>query len=232
VNGRARQLLAPLEELGLLRAGLNLKGLLRGILDYLRRIESIEPSVTIDPTSGVPSGVSGKIKLREPTGDELRAGFVSIESLFEIANALLADMGFQVWILLDRLDVAFADNESLERNALRALFRVYLDLAQFPRVVPKIFLRSDIWNRLTVEGFREASHITRHVNLLWDPAALLNLVIRRSLRNVAIRDFYDTDEAHVLGNVEEQRRLFYRISPKQVDAGTRRPETFVWMLSR
>jgi hypothetical protein len=65
--------------------------------------------------------------------------------------------------VLDRLDVAFADSEGLERNALRALFRVYRDMQGLNNVSVKILLRDDIWARITDEGFREASHITRAV---------------------------------------------------------------------
>jgi hypothetical protein len=36
----------------------------------------------------------------------------------------------------------------------------------------------------------------------------------------------------VLGSAEEQKKLFYRIFPAQVDPGARRPTTLDWMLSR
>jgi hypothetical protein len=52
--------------------------------------------------------------------------------------------GINVWILLDRLDVAFAEHPDLEANALQGLFRVYLDLMGYEHVKLKIFLRSDI----------------------------------------------------------------------------------------
>src|SRR5437868_6233296 len=81
------------------------------------------------------------------------------------ANEALIAAGYQLWVLLDRLDVAFAETHALERNALRALFRVYLDLGANEAIKLKIFLRSDIWKRITKEGFREASHITRFVTL-------------------------------------------------------------------
>ena len=32
----------------------------------------------------------------------------------------------------------------------------------------KIFLRSDIWNRIMEGGFREASHITKTADLEWN----------------------------------------------------------------
>ena len=78
-----------------------------------------------------------------------------------------------------RIDVAFAESAELEHNALRALFGVYADLRQYDRLTPKIFLRSDIWERITAEGFREASHITRAITISWDNNALMNLMVSR-----------------------------------------------------
>jgi hypothetical protein len=121
----------------------------------------------------------------------------------------------------------------LEANALRALFRVYVDLRSFDRISLKIFLRTDIWRRIIEDrGFREASHITRTTYIKWETQSLLNLVVRRAVRNEALRRHYSVDEAWVLLDIHRQRDLFYRMFPGQVDAGERRAETFDWMLSR
>ncbi len=94
-------------------------------------------------------------------------------------------------------------------------------------------MRSDIWQRITQEGFREASHITRHVTITWDSQSLLNLVIRRSVNNVALREFYGvSDPGSVLVNVEAQAKFAYRMFPDQVEVGSNKPKTFEWVLSR
>lgn len=134
--------------------------------------------------------------------------------------------------MIDRLDVAFAESEELERNALRALFRVYLDLLGFGSIGLKIFLRDDIWRRITAEGFREASHITRSITISWDQTSLLNLVVQRALYNSNVREIYGIGEDSVAPNPTEQERLFYRIFPGQVEVGPNKSTTFVWMLSR
>jgi hypothetical protein len=112
---------------------------------------------------------------------------VSVDRLLQLANFALGSVKLHVWVLMDRLDVAFAETHELERNALRALFRVYLDMAGHDWIKLKIFLRSDIWSRIVEGGFREASHITRVVALEWTPEALLNLVIRRLLKIKLVR---------------------------------------------
>ena len=103
--------------------------------------------------------------------------------LADLANGALTAGRYYVWVLFDRLDVAFFESHDLERNALRALFRVYRDFAAHERVKLKIFLRSDIWRRIVEGGFREASHIVRVAILDWTPASLLNLIVRRLLSN-------------------------------------------------
>ncbi len=119
----------------------------------------------------------------------------------------------KLWIVLDRLDVAFAESASLEANALRALFRAYLDLAGLDNISLKIFLRDDIWKRITESGFREASHITKDIRLTWNSQSLLNLIIRRALHNDGLREFYGVDAASVLSDSTQQKELFYRIFP-------------------
>jgi hypothetical protein len=149
----------------------------------LFKAESVEGGLTIDPGTGVPNGITGKITLCEPNVTLRDQGFLTADRLMAYANTALKEPGKQIWLLLDRLDVAFAETHELERNALRALFRAYRDLAEQDAIKLKIFLRSDILSRITETGFREASHIIELVVLDWNHASLLNLVIRRMISN-------------------------------------------------
>jgi hypothetical protein len=234
-NKFSLQVINALEGAQLLPKEKSLRTLLRSVMDYVRgllKAEAYEGGLQIDPTTGMPSGVTGKITLREPSASQRNLGLISADSLLEFANIALEEAKFNVWLVLDRLDVAFADTEVLEGNALRALFRVYLDILAYRQLSLKIFLRSDIWRRITNEGFREASHITRHITISWNKDTLLNLVIRRVLRNDSIRQFYKADEQNILSNVKVQEEFFYRVFPPQVNVGPNKPATFDWMLSR
>lgn len=197
----------------------------------MRRVE-LSGEVKLEPATGRPEGIGGKITLREPAAEEQKHGFISADDLLKLADDALSALNKHFWIVLDRLDVAFADSPDLERNALRALFRVYRDMQGLENFSLKILLRDDIWARITDTGFREASHITRAITITWGSRALLNLVIRRTLHNEAVRNFYNIEAATILSSVGEQERLFYRIFPQQVDAGERKSTTFDWMLSR
>jgi hypothetical protein len=192
----------------------------------------LEGGIEIDPVTQLPKGFTGKIVFAEPAGSSLDPELNSVDHLLFFANSALTETGFVVWILLDRLDVAFAEDHELENNALRALFRVYLDLLALSNVRLKIFLRTDVWARITTEGFREASHITRHMTISWNRNSLLNLVIRRTLYNESIRNAYHVEPDLSRQAVEVQELFFYRMYPSQVDVGPRKPTTIDWLLSR
>ena len=92
------------------------------------RPSAVESTVLLDPAMN-PVAVTGKITLREPNSELKTSGFISLDDLLKQANDALSDLGYTIWLLLDRLDVAFETHEELEKRALRALFKAYLDIA-------------------------------------------------------------------------------------------------------
>jgi hypothetical protein len=234
-NDATGQLGAALQREGLVRGALSLAGILSVVVDYVRRAlrpQSVEGAVELDPATQLPTGFQGKIVFSEPAKGAADPELRSVDGLLALANSALSDSKLNAWILLDRLDIAFSENAELEANALRALFRVYLDLLALPQVRLKIFLRSDIWSRITSTGFREASHVTRHLTIAWNRNSLLNLVVRRALHNPAICKAYAVTDTVAGTNVGEQERFFYRVFPAQVDVGPNKPTTLDWLLSR
>jgi len=230
----ADKLLNKLREAGLLTGDAAKGRLVKRVLNYVRRFfhpSSIEATMTIDPSTGVPVG-TGKITFEEPAEPARASGVVYIDDLYQLANAALEQVAYKLWIVIDRLDVAFAESRELEENALRALFRAYRDLKPLSNLTLKIFLRSDIWKLITASGFREASHITRELNLTWNRGTLLQLVMQRLLRDTELCRYYEVDATDVLLSAERQRALFERVFPPQVDLGTRKPKTFDWCLAR
>lgn len=229
------QLQQALEREGLIKGNLSLAGILSSVVAYVRaalRPQAVEGGIELDPISQLPTGFKGKIIFSEPAKGVSDPEFRSVDRLLELANTALASTKFKTWILLDRLDVAFSENEDLEANALRALFRVYLDLLAYPSIQLKIFLRSDIWARITAEGFREASHVTRHLTIGWNRNSLLNLVVRRAVHNEPIRTGYGVSDDLGKSSVDIQEQFFYRLFPDQVDVGPNKPTTLDWLLSR
>lgn len=232
----AKRLLAKVEEAGLLQPSTaGRRQLVRRAMDYVKSFfrapASLETTFTVDPSSGIPV-FSPKITFVEPTTEQRTAGSLFIDELFDLAEQALADNESSIWILLDRLDIAFADSPELEGNALRALFRVYRDLRTRSNVDLKIFLRSDIWESITKQGFREASHITRDLSIEWNENTLLRLTVQRLLRSDELRSQYGVDQEQVLSDIDQQREFFYQVYPPQVDQGSKKPGTIDWCLSR
>lgn len=222
-----------LEDSGLIPPQKGLKSILKVCRDYVRQlmnIESLQPGVDLNEATGIPSGVSFKISFREPNKNEVNAGIRSIEELYTLLENALKDSSFTLWIAVDRLDVAFTENIELETNALKALFKVYRDLTTLKYLKIKIFLRDDIWNRLTEVGFREASHITKTLTIVWSKEAIVNLIIRRLLNNQNFIDKFSLDKEDILTDYLKQEALFYRFFPNQVEVGNKKPRTIEWIL--
>jgi len=229
------QLEAALQREGLVRGTLSLAGVLSSVVNYVKkalRPQAVEGGIKLDPVTQLPIGFTGKIVFSEPAQGSADPELRSVDHLLALANSALSGAKLRAWVLLDRLDVAFSEDGKLEANALRALFRVYLDLLAYPQIQLKIFLRSDIWARITTEGFREASHVTRHLTIAWNRNSLLNLVVRRAVHNPALCGGYDVTEAVGRKPVGEQEKFFYQAFPDQVDVGPNKPTTLDWLLSR
>lgn len=86
--------------------------------------------VTLD-SAGAPIAIDPSLQLDILLGD---------------ADTALQEDGFAVWIVIDRLDVAFPQNADIERLALRALFRTYNDIQGRRR--PESSFNSSIVSRL------------------------------------------------------------------------------------
>lgn len=187
--------------------------------------------MSLDPATMAPIGISFKISLQEPSANDRSKGFLSLDDLLTFGDRALEENDLHLWILFDRLDVAFSESHDLEANGIRALFKTYLDMGDLDRIGLKIFLRTDIWDEVTRSGFREASHITRQLRIEWGSASLLNLVVRRALRLKPICNYLDVEPASVMDDAGAQRKFFDAMVPDQVDVG-KNPRTFDWILGR
>ena len=230
----ARTVVRSLEDADLLPKEGGLPSLLRSALNYVRKfagLEGVSGGIELDSATGLPSGFSGKITFRDPDAMQRERGLTSVDALLQTAEGVLEETDQYLWILLDRLDVAFADNEELERNALRALFRLYGDFRAYERIRTKIFLRADIWESVTVKGFREASHITRVTTISWSRNSLLHLILRRVLQSDTLVNYLDIDPIAVLKDLTLQEELFHRIFPTEVKWEASLISTFDWALA-
>lgn len=224
-----------LQESGLIEKQESRSGILKWAHDYAKRlinVEAMEGGLTFDPNTGLPSGFTGKIVIKEPTNDMKNKGIISVDDLFNRIEDTLQSFGYKIWVLLDRLDVAFTENHTLEANALRALIRVYGDFRKYESISLKVFLREDIWERIMEGGYREASHLVRCEILEWTNSSLLNLLMRRVLDNEILLEEFGIDRDEVLRDANMQEEIFYKLFPPQVEQGPQKASTFKWMVTR
>lgn len=228
-NGDAADVKNALIDAGLIEEKNTLKRLVNAARDFARNLSNIESLQGSAESSGT---VNGKITFRTPTKEKRKLGFISVDELLEKLNAHLVSNRINVWILFDRLDIAFDHDQELEKNALRALFKTYRDIEDLEAIHLKIFLRDDIWQRITDTGFRESSHITRTTSISWSPQSLLNLIILRAIKNSSVVTEFNVSVDAVERSHTEQRSLYYKMFPEQVDVGEKQSDTFDWILNR
>jgi hypothetical protein len=225
----SKTLVRKLQECKLLPQKRTLSSLFRSAYTYVKNINSVEPGVTLGQ-DGVINGFKFKILFDQSKQSQLDEGCIYIDELYEDINSAMINNDLILWISLDRLDVAFSESSILEANALRALFKVYLDLMPYDNIRLKIFLRDDIWIKITESGFREASHITRHTTIAWNKDSIVHLIISRLLNNETIVKEYKLNKEEVLADNNKQIQLFYQLFP--YDFGEDKSKTLDWILSR
>ncbi len=175
--------------------------------------------------AGLPA-ITPKVEFSPAGAGKVENMAISAEDAFAVLNAAMLETDVRAWVTFDRLDEAFQGHADVEITALRALLRTYLDLTEFTGLKLKLFLRRDLFRRITSSGFVNLTHINaKKLEIIWDEEDLLNLLARRIRQNV---EFVDGLE---IGELSDQE-MFDRIFPDQVDFGLRKPRTWVWMMRR
>lgn len=195
--------------------------LVNRIKHLIRRTSAMEASASVDP-SGIPI-IGTRLEFSE---NEEFEQISRHDDALRLLNRILDRWDTTVWIVLDRLDEAFQGQPSLETPTLRALLRTYLDFNEFSRMRIKLFVRRDLFGRITAGGFVNLTHINaKKVEITWDEDDLWSLLHKRLADS---KEFIDS-----LGILASDGDAMYTsVFPSQVDQGTRKPTTWRWMMSR
>jgi hypothetical protein len=167
-----------------------------------------------------------KVEFESQAGEEAaEPRVVPHEEAFELLQEVLRQENLTMWVAVDRLDEAFQGFPAAEVPALRALLRTYLDLQPYTRIRLKLFLRRDLFRRVTAGGFVNLTHVNaRRIDIEWDDEDLYDLLFRRFQEN--------PDFLAALDVASDADAVFTAVFPPQVDPGSRRPTTWSWILSR
>lgn len=220
--GRLRELVKEYEKILVERQILRPEGRKTRLAEI---VQNVIEYVKLEAKGGVegPAG-SVKIKFRALSSTEKSGGRIFIDDMLRELDEHLDN--WRVWVAIDRLDVAFRDNPDTERAVLRALFEVYRDLRGLDRTRLLIFLRKDIWQRISEGGFPEKTHVdSRAVDITWSEDALMELVARRALQSMRFRAAFKLNKDSSPNDVLE------KLLPEKVDPGPKRSSAFRWLLS-
>lgn len=235
IGGKEVQtLIRKLENLGIIPQRASLLMIFksaRNMLDKLAKadISAMEITTAFDQVTGAPT-FSGKLEFQKGKADD-RINKIQIDELLDFINKKYANTSKNVWVLFDRLDVAFIDNKEIEKNALRALFRVYNDFKRYSNVSLKIFVRDDIWKRITEGGFSEASHITKSTDISWNENGIINLIVSRLMNNREFGKYVDMKKNDVMKDFKKQEKIIKMVFPDQIDSG-KNPKMIDWIITR
>jgi cellulose biosynthesis protein BcsQ len=113
---------------------------------------------------------------------------VGVDQAWKATDRSLAARSETLFLLLDGLDLAFKDDVERRERGITALFIAWqATFSTMERVRPKIFLRNDIWERLT---FPERSNLLgREMKLTWDDKNLWRLLVKRALAAPAFAEW-------------------------------------------
>lgn len=161
------------------------------------------------------------------SGDKLRA-----------VDRWLQENSQRVWLLYDELDAGFGSTQTdylRRKRALEALLAWWLESGtSLKSIVPKIFLREDIWNQL---NFTNKGHYSgRFLQLRWDEADLWRLVLRQSLTSSeTLRKFFEqlgvtVDRLNTI-ELEQLRTSLYFLWGERMGR-TKKAYTYNWVRTR
>lgn len=222
-NSEIRELNNTLEHLGLSTTDVSPETIFGNLYSLVKRLtspNSIELGLTV--TESAMPVVTPKIEL----GPEKEQGQLIYNGDFlKVLDRAICSVDLVIWTLFDRLDEAFAGRQDVEVPALRALMRAYLDLTSMRCLKLKLFIRKDLFRKITEGGFVNMTHInSRKIEIVWDDDDLIDMVVRRVLQSDEFRTLLD--------HPEDNDHVFNALLPEQIDVGERKPSTRTWIMGR
>lgn len=188
-------------------------------------------SLTLQDPNGFSFRYEGEVVLCNPESEPVTG--IDFNYIFETLNSLLGES--RLWVLMDRLDDAFPDNQELEVLALKSLLYAYKDIAGLSSLKLKIFLRDDVYERITVDGFRSLTHVNANAMppIYWTEDKLIHLVAERFLFNDSFKTYlleqgYNPED---IKTTDDRKLLMLIIFRDQVDIGSKNPPTIGWIIN-
>jgi hypothetical protein len=150
---------------------------------------------------------------------------ISHREAFNLLQAVVIERNIIVWVIMDRLDESFIGRPDIEIPALRALIRSFMDLAEYSHLRIKLFVRTDLFRKITQGGFVNLTHVNaRKTDIVWDDEDLMALLCQRIRSNHELLRTVGLNRA-------SNHQLFRTFFAEKMDPN-RSQLTWKWMLSQ
>lgn len=126
-----------------------------------------------------------------------------VKDAIDILNEEAKNNSQKLWFLYDDLDEDFSEAGQLRQQALTGLFQLVqsCDANRLTEIRFKIFLREDIWSRLS---FDNKSHFTgRDIILQWTKIDFLRLALRQVIQSKNFKDLVDRSSPIAVESIDQ-----------------------------
>lgn len=226
-----------LDEAGLGTGRSELHTVWKRVVHWARRLRPrrVSTSLGVDPSGH--TTVTGSIDFSVPSDraeiganhegpTRLRFANAMMAEILRETIKILGELRQRCWIIFDRLDEAFLVDRNLERIALRGLLRAHMNICTYGHTLrPKLFLRSDLYDRITEQsGFVNASHLRRSI-LDWNYDSLTDLIFQRVVTSQKLRRIFNIPRR--VDNDRARRTQLMKLLPSAMDGRN----TITWMFA-
>lgn len=147
------------------------------------------------------------------------------QEAYKLLEGVLLERNITIWVVMDRLDESFIGRPDIEIPALRALIRTFMDIIEYPHIRIKLFVRTDLFRKITQGGFVNMDHVNaRKTEILWDDDDLMDLLCQRIRNNHELLRSIGLSHAN-------NHQLFCAIFPEKMDPN-RSQLCWKWMLTQ
>lgn len=162
---------------------------------------------------------------------------LDVITLLQDINAALEREDKAMWLLFDKVDELYPQDRTERTKALSALMSVSMAIRRtFPRIQPRIMLRTDIWRGL---DFTNKSHFSdKQIELMWTRQELELLLTKRACAVPIVRNYVEQSipafNGRPVESVESGDRLraLELIFPETVYPGDREAAIMDWIAAR
>lgn len=171
---------------------------------------------------------------------DLRAGSSTLDvvTLLQDVQTTLDAERKSLWVLFDKIDELFPGDRDERIRTLEGLITASMSVRRtFPRILPKVFLRTDLWRHL---NFTNKSHLSdKQIELRWNSRQIASLLLKRAVADERVWEVAAERENRLLEVVgvedlteSEIANALRAIFPESAYPGQNEASFIDWLVAR